>query len=171
MSKFNRNKQSRLRSGLIPRSEAEAARLPEQVADYISLADTRFDEVAHLYLDGLTINDLQFMQPEDLINVVPPVNHKHKLLMSILVRRYLFRDNDEDGILDAVQRPGDIVASENDSESVHSHLSSHHGCHRRRSDGRSDGRSDRRSDHRSDYCSRSDYCKCSDCTSSRSSHY
>lgn len=153
MSTYHRYKQSKLRSNLIPRSDAEAARLPEQVADYISRADTRFDEVAHLYLDGMTINDLQFMQPEDLINVVPPAQYRHKLLMSILVRRYLFRDDDDDGILDITQLPSDVVSvASHDSHSQHIHQHPHaHARNRRHNE-------------------RSDYCKCADCVSSHSSH-
>jgi hypothetical protein len=168
MSNYHSHKQSRLRSGLIPRSEAEAARLPEQVADYISLADTRFDDIAHLYLNGLTVTDLQYMEPEDLINVVPPGQHEHKLLMSILVRRYLFRDDDEDGIVDIAQGPGDIVDTEsNDRPHIHPHPPRHSNPRHRKHDGRKyDDRkhNDRKHDERSDFC------KCLDCASSVSNY-
>lgn len=143
MSNYHHYKQSKLRSGLVPRSAAEAARLPEQVCDYIKLADTRFDEVARLYLEGLTISDLQFMQPEDLICVVPPPQYNHKLLMSILVRRYLFRDDDDDGVLDVTQGPRDDVSFDDRS---------------------TDRRRDRH--HRNKkHDSSSDFCGCSECES------
>ena len=100
MASHIRQKKSITNSNLVSRFSADAQRLPEQVADYICLADSRFDEVAKLYLEGLTISDLQFMQPEDLICVVPPDQHRHKLLMSILARRYLFRDDDDNGVPD-----------------------------------------------------------------------
>lgn len=116
-------KHTKLRSNLIPRSDTEASRLPEQVADFISQADTRFDEVARLYLEGLTITDLQFMQPEDLINIVPPEQYRHRLLMSILVRRYLFRDDDEDCVPDFLKSPKDVV-----NNNCHNYLKSHKKC-------------------------------------------
>jgi hypothetical protein len=144
MSNYKSNNRSRLRSGLVPKSEADALRLPEQVADYIANADTRFSEVAHLYLDGLTIRDLQFMQPEDLINIVPPPQHNHKLLMSILVRRYLFRDEDDDGENDLVQYTGDVI----DASPRRKHNRKHY--------------------HKHDEAS--DYCRCRDCMSNMSDY-
>lgn len=137
---YHRYKHTKLRSNLIPKSDAEASRLPEQVADFISQADTRFDEVARLYLEGLTIMDLQFMQSEDLINIVPPEQYRHRLLMSILVRRYLFRDDDEDCIPDFIQPLKDTVNSECHSYSSYSR--NRKKCH----------------NNTSDYC-------CSDCSS------
>lgn len=117
MSNYQRYKHAKLRSNLIPRSDADTSRLLDQVADYIRQADTRFDEVAHMYLEGLTISDLQYMHPEDLINVVPPEHYSHRLLMSILVRRYLFRDDDEDCNFDITQPSRDVISDSSNHSS------------------------------------------------------
>ena len=158
MSNYQRYKQTKIRSHLIPRSDADASRLLEQVADYIRQADTRFDEVARLYLEGLTISDLQFMHPEDLINVVPPDHYQHRLLMSILVRRYLFRDEDEDGVPDFAQPPKDTIGDNSRSHNG-DHTRSHNGDHTRSHNG------DHSRSHKKGGVTFNENCKCSKCAS------
>lgn len=68
--------------------------LPEQFTDYMRGTDTRFCEISEIYLKDLTLCDLKYLHPKDLINIVPENQYSHKLLMSIMVRRYLFRDAD-----------------------------------------------------------------------------
>lgn len=66
---------------------------PNQLCDYICSCNfgTRFDEICNIYLKGLSMEDVKYMCPEDLINLVPADHYRHKLLMTILVRRYLCR--------------------------------------------------------------------------------
>jgi len=58
------------------------------------IRDDRFNEICYLYLKGMLLDDLKYMHPEDLINIVPPTQYQHKLLMSIMVRRYLCSDDE-----------------------------------------------------------------------------
>lgn len=118
MSNYKRYKESKLNQSVISELEAGAKELPEQLADYMKLADTRFTEICDLYLKCLTIHDLKFMQPEDLICLVPEEQYKHKLLMTVLVRKYLFRDDDMNGELD-------IVDDINDHNHSHDHSNDH----------------------------------------------
>ena len=103
MSNYKRYKESKLNQSVVDDLKNSASDLPEQLSDYMKCADTRFTEICDLYLQCLTIHDLKFMQPEDLICLVPPEQYKHKLLMTVLVRKYLFRDDDMDGELDIVE--------------------------------------------------------------------
>ena len=50
----------------------------------------RFSDICHLYLDGLSMDDVKYLKPDDLIAIVPEHQHNHKLLMTIMVRRYLY---------------------------------------------------------------------------------
>jgi hypothetical protein len=103
MSNYNRYKQSNLNPAVIRGSQSDSLRLPEQFTDYMKGADTRFDEVCELYLRCLTIDDLRYLKPDDLINLIPQNQHKHKLLMTIMVRKYLYRHDDcESGIADTI---------------------------------------------------------------------
>lgn len=64
---------------------------PDQFCDYVALCSgNRFEEICNLYLKGMTMDDVKYMKAEDLIDLVPPEQYNHKLLMSILVRRYIF---------------------------------------------------------------------------------
>ena len=65
-------------------------RLPRQFCDFINEKTTRFNEICKIYLDGLTIDDMAHMSASDYINLVPPSQYKHKLLMTIMVKRYIF---------------------------------------------------------------------------------
>jgi len=69
----------------------ELDRVPRQVSDFMNEQCNRFSEICKIYLEGMTIDDLCFMRPEDFINLVPDDQYRHKLLMTIMVRRYLFR--------------------------------------------------------------------------------
>lgn len=50
---------------------------------------SRFKIIIDEYLSKLEEKDLDFITGEDLINLVPSDNYKHKLLMIILIKRYL----------------------------------------------------------------------------------
>lgn len=128
MSDFSRYKQRQLNPAVISREQVDSCRLPEQLSDYMKGADTRFNEICEIYLDGLTISDLRFLQSEDLIHLVPPEQHKHKLLMTIMVRKYLFRDDDFDGEPDIV----DDLYESNDKK--HSKSKRHNHKHHKHND-------------------------------------
>lgn len=66
----------------------------DKLSDYMKSTNTRFTEICNVYLRHITIEDLKFMKPEDLINLVPSNQYSHKELMTIMVRRYIFRDDD-----------------------------------------------------------------------------
>ncbi len=63
--------------------------VPNQLCDYMCSANTRFTEICKLYLRGLSFDDLKYIHEQDLIQIVPDNQYNHKLLMTILVRRYL----------------------------------------------------------------------------------
>ena len=67
---------------------------PELFCDYMKTISSRFNEICELYLSGLSIDDVCFLKSKDLINLVPDNQHKHKLLMTIMVRRYLYPKDD-----------------------------------------------------------------------------
>ncbi len=87
--------------------QQELDKPPRQFSDYMTEENNRFCEICKLYLDGMSLDDIKYLKPEDFINLVPPDHFKHRLLMTIMVRRYLFRhdahdhcnpnDNDKDG--------------------------------------------------------------------------
>lgn len=81
-----------VKEGIIDRSEYECRKLPNQFVDFITCEDTRFNEICEIYLQELTMCDIPYLKPKDLINLVPPTQYNHKLLMSILVRKYIFVD-------------------------------------------------------------------------------
>lgn len=126
MSNYHRYKQTKLNPAVISRAQADANRLPEQFSDYMKGADTRFSEICQIYLDCLTIDDLRFLQPEDLICLVPPEQHKHKLLMTIMVRKYLFRDDDQNGELDFVEDRDSVNVKQKHKRHHHNHTNHNH---------------------------------------------
>lgn len=102
MSNFLRNKHRVIKPTVFSSSQTDASRLPDQVSDFMLSVDTRFNDL-RIYLDGLTFDDLRFLQPEDIISLVPASQHGHKLLMTVLARRYLYRDNNSsEGVVDPV---------------------------------------------------------------------
>ena len=91
--------------------------IPMQFADYINQQSTRFSDICKIYLDGMNMDDVKYMCPEDLINLVPSKQYKHKLLMTILVRRYIINDldNDEDHV--KICKPEKRMCDINDNDS------------------------------------------------------
>lgn len=77
----------------------EIKEVPNQLCDYIASCNgNRFEEICNVYLKGLSMDDVRYLKPEDLIDIVPPEQHRHKLLMTVLVRRYIFNENDDNNI-------------------------------------------------------------------------
>lgn len=118
-------------SAILSQSTTESRRLPEQFVDYMKSADTRFSEICEIYLECLTIDDIRYMQPEDFINLVPDDQYKHKLLMTIMVRKYLFRDEDDPTRSEVVEALRDNVedARDNSSDSSDNCECKHHHGH------------------------------------------
>jgi len=85
----------------------ELDRVPRQFSDYMNEQCTRFSEICKIYLEGMTLDDVQYMKPEDFINLVPDEQYRHKLLMTIMVRRYLFR-LDESETVCCKENSGDV---------------------------------------------------------------
>lgn len=91
MTTYQRYKTSVLgKSSVIKKSHADTLKLPDQLSEYMQGSETRFEEICRIYLDGLTLDDLQFLNPDDLICLVPQEQHQHKLLMTIFAKRYLY---------------------------------------------------------------------------------
>lgn len=76
----------------------ELDRVPRQFSDYMNEQCTRFSEICKIYLEGMTLDDVCYMKPDDFINLVPREQYRHKLLMMIMVRRYLFRPHESETI-------------------------------------------------------------------------
>jgi hypothetical protein len=74
---------------IINSSQQANGRLPNQFSDYMNQQTTRFSDICKLYLEGMTMDDIKYLTPEDLINLVPSNQYQHKLLMTIMVRRHL----------------------------------------------------------------------------------
>lgn len=70
--------------------------VPNQFCDYMRTVNTRFNEICDLYLVGLSMDDVRYLTPMDLINLVPQTQYRHKLLMTIMVKRYLYREDEAD---------------------------------------------------------------------------
>jgi hypothetical protein len=106
MSSFKTHKQRESKSCILKPYQQELDRAPRQFIDFMNEdCDTfdgnnsshernRFSEICRIYLDGLSIDDIKYLHPEDVINLVPPEQYKHKLLMSIMVRRYLYTSSE-----------------------------------------------------------------------------
>lgn len=95
MSKYVSSKRKNTKSAICRPSQQEINDVPNQFCDYIASVSNRFEDICNLYLKGLSMDDVRYLQPQDFINLVPQEQYKHKLLMTILVRRYLFRDDDK----------------------------------------------------------------------------
>ena len=98
MSNFNAHKQKVVRSMVLKPYQNELDKAPRQFIDYMNEENNRFCEICRLYLDGLSMDDIQYLKPEDLIALVPREHYKHKLLMTIMVRRYLYRPDVEETV-------------------------------------------------------------------------
>jgi hypothetical protein len=88
---YSANKRQFARPVIMRPIQQELEKAPRQFNDYMDAQCTRFNEICRLYLDGLTLDDVRYMKPEDLINLVPKTQYRHRLLMTIMVRRYLYR--------------------------------------------------------------------------------
>lgn len=73
----------------------ELDKAPRQFNDYMNSINGRFSEICRIYLDGLSVDDVKYLHPDDLIAIVPESQHNHKLLMTIMVRRYLYRPDEK----------------------------------------------------------------------------
>ena len=95
MSNFSAHKQQVKRPpGVYKPYQQELDKAPRQFNDYMNSVTGRFSEICRIYLDGLSMDDVKYLKPEDLISLVPDNQHGHKLLMTIMVRRYLYRLDD-----------------------------------------------------------------------------
>ena len=68
-------------------------KLPGQFCDYMKSVNTRFTDICTKYLTGLTMDDIKYLKPEDFICLVPSEKYSEKLLMTIMVRKYIFCDD------------------------------------------------------------------------------
>ncbi len=91
MSNFSAHKQRVVRPAVFKPFQQEMDRVPRQFCDYMNEENCRFSEICKLYLEGLSMDDVRYLKPEDLITLVPRDHYKHRLLMTIMVRRYLYR--------------------------------------------------------------------------------
>jgi len=74
-------------------SSHETVKPPNPLSEYLAQENNRFAEL-YIYFDGLCIDDVKYLKPHDLISIVPYDRYRHRLLMTIFVRRYLFRECD-----------------------------------------------------------------------------
>lgn len=96
MSNFSAHKQQVKRPSVYKPIHQELEKAPRQFNDYMNSVSGRFSDICHLYLDGLSMDDVKYLKPDDLIAIVPEHQHNHKLLMTIMVRRYLYRVGNSD---------------------------------------------------------------------------
>jgi len=82
------------KSSIKSRSDHEILIPPGALSEYLAQENNRFVELC-IYFDGLCIDDIKYLKPHDLINLVPFERYRHRLLMTVLVRRYLFRECDD----------------------------------------------------------------------------
>jgi len=66
--------------------------MPRKFCDYMNGIDTRFSEICDLYLYNMSIDDVKYLHPQDLINLVLPEQYNHRLLMTVLTKRYIYRN-------------------------------------------------------------------------------
>lgn len=114
MSNFSTHKQQVKRPAVYKSIHQELEKAPRQFNDYINSVSGRFSEISQLYLDGLSMDDVKYLKPEDLIALVPDNQHTHKLLMTIMVRRYLYRPDECGAIYCKPEKPNDTFTSNND---------------------------------------------------------
>ena len=93
MSNFSLHKQMKVKPTVMKPIHHELNQVPERFCDYMNRENSRFNDICSLYLGAMSIDDIRFLKPEDLINLVPENHYEHKLLMTIMVRRYLYRFN------------------------------------------------------------------------------
>ena len=120
MSNFNARKQRGARSAVFKPFQQEIERVPRQFCDYMSEENSRFCEICNLYLEGLSMDDVRYLKPEDLIALVPHDHYKHKLLMTIMVRRYLYRPEECKTMHCKQEKTDDYEKSNKNSDNIHS---------------------------------------------------
>ena len=146
----------------------ELGKVPGQFNDYINGVSNRFCEICNLYLDGLSMDDICYLRPEDLIDLIPRDQHRHRLLMTIMVRRYLYRLDPKDTV-HCPSLPSDCYDSKSsdscESNKKHrkhndNHNDNHHNHDRDKHNRHNEKRKERndRSDISSDISSISKYC-------------
>lgn len=91
---FNSHKHRVAQPTVMKQVQQDLDRVPGQFSDYMNNQCTRFSEICKIYLEGMAVDDIRYMKPEDFINLVPEHQYRHKLLMTIMVRRYLYRSDD-----------------------------------------------------------------------------
>lgn len=90
MSYYNRySDQSFNKPSVISPIQHEIERVPDRFCDFMNEEHNRFSEICKIYLGVLSMDDLKYLKPHDLINLVPKEKYDHRLLMTIMVRRYL----------------------------------------------------------------------------------
>lgn len=96
MSNFSIHKQTKVKPTVMKPIHLELNQVPERFCDYMNRENSRFSEICSLYLGAMSMDDIRFLKPKDLIDLVPQNHYEHKLLMTIMVRRYLYKFNDCD---------------------------------------------------------------------------
>lgn len=135
---------------------------PIQMSDYMTEKSTRFDDICRIYLDGMTVDDLKYLKSEDLINLVPEKQFGHKLLMTILVRRYLYPSHHIECNNHNDDTHHDDVHSDKHSDNHSDKHSDKHSVNH--SDKHSDKHRDKYSDDASvDNCNNNKKCRCERC--------
>jgi hypothetical protein len=94
MTSFVAYKQQVKKPGVYKPIVQELDKAPRQFNDYMNSMNGRFSEICKIYLDGLSMDDIKYLKPDDLIALVPESQFNHKLLMTIMVRRYLYRPDE-----------------------------------------------------------------------------
>jgi hypothetical protein len=134
MSNFTAHKQRVVRPAVFKPFQQEIDRVPRQFCDYMNEENCRFSEICKLYLEGLSMDDVRFLKPEDLITLVPRDHYKHRLLMTIMVRRYLYRPEECETIC---CKPCKTDTIDSDNKSIDSRQSDSRQSDSRQSDSRS----------------------------------
>jgi hypothetical protein len=114
MSYFN---QTQRHGSMVHRPiHSEINKPPRQFCDYMNGTDNRFSEICRLYLDGMSMDDVKYLREDDFISLVPKDQYKHKMLMIIMIRRYLYRHDETCSCSSCVRK----ICKNNDSNFCHS---------------------------------------------------
>lgn len=127
MSNYSTHKQQVRKPGVSKQIQQELDKAPRQFNDYMNSINGRFSEICNIYLDGLSMDDVKYLKPDDFIELVPENQHKHKLLMTIMVRRYLYRSDNSDTVYCKPEKPDsyeNVKPNSDDETSVSSNATS-----------------------------------------------
>lgn len=91
---YHKNQNGRSISMVSKPYQHEINKAPRQFCDYMNGVDNRFSEIARLYLDGMSMDDVRHLRADDFISLVPKDQYRHKMLMTIMVRRYLYKHDE-----------------------------------------------------------------------------